>query len=125
MHWLFAGIAGVGFVELLIRLPIFPKLAEIRATLIRALGVVRSPRISDHWKEKALLRYAFRLLWLTVLLTVYFVGALLPFIVIYLISIVIGVAFMEFILSLVGILFATIVSVVYARVRFGRVGTQL
>lgn len=125
MHWLFAGLAAVGFVELLIRLPIIPKLAEIRATVSSALAVVRSRRISDHWKEKALLRYAFRLFWLTMLLAVYFVGALLPLILIYLVSIAIGVAFMEFILSLVGILFATIVSIVYARVRFGRVRTQL
>jgi hypothetical protein len=123
MPWLLAGVAGVGFVELLMRLPILPRLAEFRATVFGALSVVRSVRISDHWKEKVLPRYALRLFRLTMVLAVYFGMAFVPFMALYLLSVATGVRFLEFAVSLAGILFVTVVSCAYAMVRFRR-GTK-
>jgi hypothetical protein len=125
MHWLLAGLAGVGSVELFMRLPILPTLVEFRATIPSVFMVIRSVRISDHWKEKALLIYARRIFALTMLLAVYLCGTFVPFILIYGLSIAMSVPFLEFTLSSVGILFVTIVSISYARVRFGRVIKKL
>lgn len=125
MHWLFAGLAGIGFVELLIRLPIFLTVTQFRATVSRVFAIVASRKISDHWKERALLIYALRLLKLTTLLAVYVVAAFIPFILLCAVSIATGVPFLEFALSLTGILFITILSIGYAKVRLARVTTKL
>ena len=45
-------------VELAIRLPFGPALRSVVTRNRRALHVIRSPAISDHWKERALLGYA-------------------------------------------------------------------
>ena len=125
MHWLLAGLAGVGSVELFMRLPILPTLAAFRATIPSVFMIIRSARISDHWKEKALLMYARRIFALTMFLAVYLCGAFVPFILVYGVSIAMSVPFMEFTLSVIGILFVTVVSLCYAKVRFGRVTKQL
>ncbi len=49
-------------VELFFRLPFLAQVEAVNSGAMRALGVVRSPRISDHWKEKVLPRYAGRIL---------------------------------------------------------------
>ena len=116
--WLFAGLVSVGFVELFIRLPILSKCNELKATIARGFVVIRSRRISDHWKEKALVRYALRMLGLTMQLGAYICTACFPLVSLYLISVAIDIPLIEFMQSLVGILFVTIVSIVYARVRF-------
>ena len=125
MHWLFAGLAGIGFVELLIRLPISLTLTQLRATVSRMLAILTSRKISDHWKERALPKYALRLFKLTMLLAVYIVAAFIPFILLSVVSIAIGVPFLQFTLSLTGILFMTILSTGYAKVRFACVTTKL
>ena len=125
MHWLFAGLAGIGFVELLIRLPISLTLTQLRTTASRVSAILTSRKISDHWKEKALPKYALRLFNLTMLLGVYIIVAFIPFILLSAVSIAIGVPFLQFTLSLTGILFMTILSTGYAKVRFACVTTKL
>lgn len=125
MHWLIAALAGIAFVELLLRLPVLSKLGDLRATLFRVPGVIRSARISDHWKERALLRYASRLLRLTGLLALYLAATVVPFGAVWLVSITTGGPVLEFTLSPVGILYVTVVSMGYAGVRFGRIRKRL
>ena len=125
MHWLFAGLAGIGFVELLIRLPISLTLTQLRTTVSRVSAILTSRKISDHWKEKALPKYALRLFNLTMLLGVYIIVAFIPFILLSAVSIAIGVPFLQFTLSLTGILYMTILSTGYAKVRFACVTTKL
>lgn len=45
-------------VELFFRLPFIAQIEAVNRASMRVLDVVRSPRISDHWKEKVLPRYA-------------------------------------------------------------------
>ena len=125
MHWLFAGLAGISFVELLIRLPIPLTLTQLRTTVSRGSAILTSRKISDHWKEKALPKYALRLFNLTMLLGVYIIVAFIPFILLSAVSIAIGVPFLQFTLSLTGILYMTILSTGYAKVRFACVTTKL
>lgn len=119
MPWILAGLAGVGFIELFMRLPILPTIADIKTLVTNVRFVVASARISDHWKEKVLLAYARRLLALTMKLAVCLVVAFTPFILIAGVSVVFGVPFVAFTLSLAGALFVTIFAIAYAKLRFG------
>lgn len=125
MHWLLAGLAGIGFVELMIRLPVFSTLARFNAVGARALSVIGSRKISDHWKEKVLPRYAFRLFKLTMLIALYLVVAFLPFLLCHAAALAIGAPFFEFAMSWTGIVFITIVATVYGAVRSTRVTARL
>jgi len=53
-----AGLLSILLVELALRLPFAVPLAAVWGTAAKALRVTTSGRISDHWKEKALLAYA-------------------------------------------------------------------
>ncbi len=55
-------LSCLAVVELFFRLPFMARVEAVNAGALRALGVVRSPRISDHWKEKVLPSYAGRIL---------------------------------------------------------------
>ena len=61
MNWLFTLVLCVGVVECVIWLPFGRIFTGVSNAALRALKTVRSPRISDHWKEKAVLAYAKRL----------------------------------------------------------------
>lgn len=58
MNWLFAAVLCVALVELVLRLPFAGTVVRITDSGRRSLRVVRSPAISDHWKERALSAYA-------------------------------------------------------------------
>lgn len=53
--------ACVVVVELFFRLPFIRCVESVNRASLRALDTVRSPRISDHWKEQVLPRYAARI----------------------------------------------------------------
>lgn len=119
MNWLLAGLAGIGFVELFLHLPVRQNLTRAQSAAARALWVVRSDGISDHWKEKTLLRYSLVLFTSACLLGTWLALAFLPFLLAYAISLAIAVPFLEFTLSLAGILFVTAISASYAFIRVG------
>lgn len=50
-----------GSVELSLGLPFLARIKTLLLISRRALKIILSPSISDHWKEKAVLRYAGRL----------------------------------------------------------------
>lgn len=50
------------FVELFFRLPVVRQAQSIRINAAKALKVILSSRISDHWKEKSIPVYAVRIL---------------------------------------------------------------
>ena len=54
-------LLAIATVELAIRLPLRAGISTILASSGRSAQVIRSPRISDHWKEKALLGYSARI----------------------------------------------------------------
>lgn len=125
MTWLLAGIAGIAFIELVGLLPIRRNLRHIKATAIKIFATLRSARISDHWKEKVLLRYAARMFMLTLSLAFYLIIAFAPFIAAYGLSLALNVQFLDFTLSFIGILFVSAIAIGYARFRFRRVANRL
>jgi len=62
MMWLLTGATAVVFVEVVLALPILPRVAALAAIARQVQRVVVSPRISDHWKQKTLVIYSRRLL---------------------------------------------------------------
>lgn len=117
MQWLLAALAGIAFVELLLRLPFFPTLGKFGRLLSRVSAVIRSERISDHWKEKVLPRYAFSMLRATLIVAACLIAAFLPFMVCAAIAQMIGVPFLAFSMSWLGIAFITLVALAYAKLR--------
>lgn len=45
-------------VEIFIRLPVITTTTQLLNLVKKVLTVIQSPKISDHWKEKVLLRYS-------------------------------------------------------------------
>jgi hypothetical protein len=58
MHWIFVVIAGVLASEAFLWLPLLPVIRKVTATAQKSGKVLRSSRISDHWKERILPSYA-------------------------------------------------------------------
>lgn len=58
MNWIFAALLCVLLVELALRLPFKPVIVGLTQSSRKALRVVRSNAISDHWKEKVMGAYA-------------------------------------------------------------------
>lgn len=50
------------FIEVFLRLPIIDHLARIQTLSLKSVHIIRSPLITDNWKEKILPRYAWRIL---------------------------------------------------------------
>ena len=117
MQYLFAALSSIAFVEILARMPLIAKLQDFGQIMSRVKAVIRSDRISDHWKEKILPCYAFRMLRGTFVVGGYMTAALLPFAAFVALSGVFGIPFLAFSLSPMGIVFITLVALVFAKAR--------
>jgi hypothetical protein len=117
MPWLFAAVAGIGAVEVLLRLPLARTFDRVRRTVDKVLRVIRSERISDHWKERTVPVYAARLLGLTLLTALQLLAILLPMLVLAALAAAARIPFLEFALSMVGLVFTSAVAAAYAGVR--------
>ncbi|MBC7141807.1 MAG: hypothetical protein H5U18_06570 [Rhodobacteraceae bacterium] len=58
MIWIFVLVAAVLASEAFLRLPLLPVIRRVTATAQKSQRVLRSKRISDHWKEKILPSYS-------------------------------------------------------------------
>ncbi len=117
MNWLLTGLAGVGFVELILRMPVVGAVVRVRDIYASAFRVITSKAISDHWKEKVLPKYAFILFGLTFRLAGYFALAALPVMIVLILSRMFDLGVLDFLLSAVGILYVSVVSAVYVLAR--------
>lgn len=61
MLWLLVLIAAVAASEALLRLPVMAQVRRITTTTPKVMRVLKSARISDHWKERILPAYAWRI----------------------------------------------------------------
>jgi len=117
MTYLLAVVAGIGFVEILLRSPLPRAIRGLGDTAGRAAHVVRSARISDHWKEKVLLAYSGRLLRSTATIGLCLVVAAVPLLLAVLIGNATGADVAGFIMSLPGLAVLTLVALAYAGLR--------
>jgi hypothetical protein len=119
MVWLLVALASIGFVEVLLRLPFRGLLFQLKMVVIKVRRVVLSPRISDHWKEKVLLAYAFAMLKTSVLLFGCLILGTFPLAAAVLVGRSLSVDVPGLLSSWLGVLFATLVAVGYVKVRHG------
>ena len=117
MLWIGLAIAALGFVEILLRSGLFDVARMSGDAAVKASRVIRSARISDHWKEKALKAYASTIfknsLWLFGVILV----AILPAAVVALASRWQGYDFVGFAGSWQGLLIATVIGIGYGYMR--------
>lgn len=117
MHWLLAGIATIGAVELMLRLPLPAVIARWQSIVQRVVRVITSRNISDHWKEIVVPTYALRLFRLTLQLALLVVIVVSPFAVAFAVAVIVKVPLLDFLSSMTGILFSSVVAVLYASLR--------
>jgi len=115
--WLLAAFSGVSFVEIFIRLPVRAELSKLIGTAGKSARVIRSTRISDHWKEQVLLVYSGQIFRSTVGVTLTVVLALGPSVGLTILAAFLALPLAEFMMSWQGLLFTTIVALVYAKLR--------
>lgn len=118
MNGLVAVIGAVVFVELLMYLPVAAEARRLARVGARAQQVLRSSRISDHWKEKVLLRYARDLLRASLCLTVLIFSAAAPLLVVAALLQWAGVtAALSWLSSPVGLLICTLMGTAWGLLR--------
>lgn len=122
MSWLAALVGTVVFVELLLRLPLWPTLKKLSSLGARAARVVRSRRISDHWKERVLLAYAGGIARHSLVLALLVSLALAPLACLAVLFEALGVAVYALLSSWAGILVCTLAGLLYGVARARVVG---
>lgn len=116
--WLLIFMCCCLFVEALSRMNAFAKVGLMRTRLERARHVLLSARISDHWKEKALLAYAFGILRSTGGISLTIGISVLPFVLLSLVFPHIGSGLSAKVLfTIKGLLFCTVFSIGYKLLR--------
>ena len=86
MDWLFLLLGSICFVEIFIRLKTLSQIRSLNEIVLRITTVIRSPRISDHWKERVLPSYAFALLKQSLLIFILLLACFSIFVVLGLLS---------------------------------------
>ncbi|MCA8901636.1 MAG: sulfotransferase [Hyphomonas sp.] len=114
-------LAGLAIcIEILLRLPFGAALTRLVGAVDRASRLIRNPKVSDHWKERALPACSLRMITASLALFAILAAALLPF------GLMIGVselfwsqgaATAAFLMSVPGIALLTVAGAVYAWVR--------
>lgn len=61
LFWVLVVVAAILASEAFVRLPVLQKIGTVAATSQKAMKLVRSARVSDHWKERILPVYALKI----------------------------------------------------------------
>ena len=117
MDWLFLIAGAVCFVEIFLRLNSLARIRELNQLLHKVTRVIRSPAISDHWKEIVLPSYALQLFKLSLLIFAILVASCGGFLILGLVSNFLGGQFVDLSTSVKGITVCTIAALAYASLR--------
>lgn len=117
MIWILIGLTTILSCELLHRIPIIDSVLEIKCTTVKAVKVLKSESISDHWKELILPKYAFRIAKYSVLSLIYLIIVFSPFLLAGLFASLINLNFFDKISQLLPIVGITIFAWGYIVVR--------
>lgn len=77
MNHLLVVLASFIAVELFLRLPVIDQVHRLFGTTHKAGHIITARAVSDHWKERVMLRYAREILFSSVKLVVFMTGVLL------------------------------------------------
>lgn len=117
MAWAFAALAAVSFVEILTRVPFLTALATYRQLVGKVMATIRSRRISDHWKERVLPRYAAGMLRATMGIAACLAAAFAPIAVLWFVAGALNVPFAGLALSWAGIVGMTVIAMAWVALR--------
>ena len=117
MDWIFLLLGSVCFVEIFIRLNSLSLINSLGTILNRVTRVIRSSRISDHWKERVLPRYSLALFKQSLLIFAVLVASFLIFPVLGLVSELLNGQFIALSTSALGITASTCIALSYATLR--------
>lgn len=107
-------ISTIFFIILFKKIRIEEYVKDLSKTILKIFTVIPSSKISDHWKEKVLLRYSFELFFQSVRLFFTILVALSPFITFCLFSIYNDKTFINLAFSPTGLLTVTIFAIISA-----------
>ena len=119
-QYIAAILVCIAAVETFMLLPLGKELHKLGALTNKILAVLTSKQISDHWKEKVLLRYSGQMALSTLTLAgIFFIAGAIIFLVSLVTDLVISpqISTISFLISLPGIITATLASTAYYLVR--------
>lgn len=113
MTWVLTTILCIILIEMVLRLPLPAVISEISKIGRKSLRTLSSKSVSDHWKEKAILAYAGSMFASTSKLAGYLavIGAVAIFLA--LAFDYAGARVVDFVTSWVGVLFSSIIAMLY------------
>jgi hypothetical protein len=117
MDWVFLIIGTICFVEVFLRLNALNHITLLQDILGKVTKVIRSPRISDHWKEKVLPRHSLLLLKQSLLIFAILVASIAIFPLLGFISELRGGQFIDLTTSVLGMVVSTGFAISYATFR--------
>lgn len=117
MDWLFLIVGSVCFVEIFLRLNSLAYIKDLNGLFRKVARVIKSSKISDHWKEIALPSYALQLFKLSLLIFAILIASCSGFLVLGVISSLLGGRFVNLSASAMGIAVCTISALAYAALR--------
>ena len=115
-QYIAAIIVCIAAVETFMLLPLGKAIHKLAALTNKILSVLKSKRISDHWKEKVLLRYSGQMALHTLTLAgIFFIAGAIIYLAAQVIDLVISpqVSTISFLISLPGLVTATLASIAY------------
>ncbi len=113
MNWLLTVFLCACVVETALKLPLIDVVSRITSFSIKAMRTLASKKISDHWKEIVMLKYAVILFKSTMILALLLGILVLVVTVIVFTSDYLGSDLSEFLYSWVGMIFSTISATAY------------
>lgn len=117
MDWVFLLIGSICFVEVFLRLNSTSHIRSLQDILSKVTKVIRSPHISDHWKEQVLPRYSLLLFKQSLLIFAILVASLAIFPLLGFISDLRGGQFIDLTTSVLGVVASTGFAISYATFR--------
>ena len=117
MQWALLAIATIAAVELVLRLHLAERSKRLLLVVRKVSRTMQSNRISDHWKERAVLAYAGQLFSASVTLLALLVLAFSPFAIAVAIGVRADIPLLAALTDFVGILVCTTIACIYLWLR--------
>jgi hypothetical protein len=117
VQWAFLAVATIAMIELVLRLNVAGAIQRLLTVLKKVLRTLKSSRISDHWKERAMLAYSGRMFVASLTLLALFLLVLAPIAIFALLASRFGVPFVPLLTDVTGIVACIVIACIYLPLR--------
>lgn len=114
MDWVLLVVSSICFLNIFIHVDILSRSEKLTKIPLKVLRLIRSPRVSDHWKEKILPKYSLQLLSESLTILVLLLVSFSPFVVSSLFSNLIDGQFFKLASSFKGIAASSVIAILFA-----------